>query len=195
MSQRETTTRHHLIINKLRRAKQATFNEIADYLALESKLQDYDFNISKRTFQRDVKEIASIYGIFIKYDMCGKFWFIEKRFAPENDDHFFEALDVYHVLKAGERNKSYIFADEKPQNVVLSFLPLQGNYIKSLPLHETQKILIDNEKELRISLNIHITNDFKMEILSYGENVKVLEPQSFTDELRKTYSMALKQYL
>jgi len=299
MSQRETTTRHHLIINKLRRVKRATFKEIADYLAIESDIQDYDFNISTRTFQRDVKEIGSIYGIYIKYDPSGKFWFIEEEFDAEYNDRFFEAFDVYHALKVSERNKRHIYlekrqaqgtehlygllhgiknrlqisfsyqkfytdyseqrtvsplavkefkyrwyliardeydkrvkfyaldrlsnleitknrfqplhdfnldnllkhsfgiwlpADEKPQNVVLSFNHFQGKYIKSLPLHETQKVLIDNEEELRISLNIYITHDFIMEVLSYGENVKVIEPQSFAEELKKTYEMALKQY-
>jgi len=84
--------------------------------------------------------------------------------------------------------------DEEPQNAVLSFNPLQGKYIKSLPLHETQKILIDNNKELRICLNIYLTHDFKMEILSMGENVKIIEPKSFADEIKATYRAALKRY-
>jgi predicted DNA-binding transcriptional regulator YafY len=81
----------------------------------------------------------------------------------------------------------------KPQKVVLSFEPFQGKYIKSLPLHETQEVLIDNEKELRISLNIYLTHDFKMEILSFGENVKVIEPQDFAEELKETYKAALEK--
>jgi len=71
---------------------------------------------------------------------------------------------------------------------------LQGKYIKSLPLHETQKILIDNDKELRISLEIYLTYDFKQEILSYGENVKVIEPKHFAEELKETYLAALEKY-
>ena len=30
-----------------------------------------------------------------------------------------------------------------------NFYPFQGNYIKSLPLHHTQQILIDNEDECK----------------------------------------------
>jgi hypothetical protein len=85
--------------------------------------------------------------------------------------------------------------EEKPQKVVLSFEPFQGKYIKSLPLHETQKILIDNEKELRISLNIYLTHDFKMEVLSYGETVKALEPKSFVKEVKESYRAALGKYV
>jgi predicted DNA-binding transcriptional regulator YafY len=85
-------------------------------------------------------------------------------------------------------------SDEKPQKIILSFNQFQGKYIKSLPLHETQEILIDNDNELRISLNIYPTHDFKMEILSLGENVKVLEPKNFVKEVKDSYSKALKQY-
>jgi predicted DNA-binding transcriptional regulator YafY len=84
--------------------------------------------------------------------------------------------------------------DKNPEKVVLSFQPFQGKYIKSLPLHETQEILIDNDEELRISLFIFPEHDFKMEILSYGDTVKVLEPKKFAKEVQETYKKALEQY-
>ena len=299
MSQRETTTRHHLIIKKLRSSKRATFTEIANYLSRESAIRDCDFNISKRTFQRDVDEIGSIYGIYIEYDFSGKSYYIDEEIEPEFSDRFFEAFDVYNALKISEQNKDHIYpekrqtqgtehlygllhsiknllqvsftyqkyytdhpekrtvnplalkefkhrwylfarhsddnliktyaldrmseleisnvhfpadadfdlnkmmkhcfgiiipADEEPQKITLSFDPFQGKYIKSLPLHETQKILIDNKKELRISLNIYPTHDFKMELLSHGESVKVIEPKTFADAMKATYRAALKGY-
>ncbi|MDR1592352.1 MAG: WYL domain-containing protein [Prevotellaceae bacterium] len=78
--------------------------------------------------------------------------------------------------------------------VILSFEPFQGQYIKSLPLHHTQQILIDNEKELRISLKIFITFDFVQELLSYGKAVEVIQPQSLIDELKGIYEKALGKY-
>ena len=83
---------------------------------------------------------------------------------------------------------------EEPQEVILSFTPYQGKYIKTLPLHYSQKILADNDTELRISLKICLTHDFKMEILSLGENVKAIEPQRLIDELKATYKNALENY-
>jgi predicted DNA-binding transcriptional regulator YafY len=70
-----------------------------------------------------------------------------------------------------------------PEEIILSFDPYQGQYIKSFPLHESQKILIDNEQELRICLTLYTTHDFLMELLSYGDNVKVIQPQSLTDRI------------
>ena len=299
MSQRQTTIRQQLIINKLRRSS-ATFDEIADYLSRESEL-DNDFNISKRTFQRDVNEIESIYGLKISYNPSGKFYFIDYEMNPKYNERLFEAFDVYHALKVNERIKEYIYLenrqaqgtehlyellhaiknrlqisfsyqkyykehaenrtvnplalnefkyrwylvaqdeydkrvkiyaldritaletsklklqfsedndfdirqmlqhcfgviipkDEKPQKTVLSFEPFQGKYIKSLPLHASQQILIDNDKELRISLNIYLTQDFKMEVLSYGKAVKVLEPEWFAKEIQENCRAALERY-
>lgn len=76
--------------------------------------------------------------------------------------------------------------DHQPENVILSFNAFQGKYIKSLPLHDSQQILIDNEDELRIQLKLFITHDFFMELLSFGENLKVLKPQSLIDDLKST---------
>ncbi|MDG5800814.1 hypothetical protein QA597_10625 [Marinilabiliaceae bacterium ANBcel2] len=63
----ETLHRYNIIINRLRRSP-ASFNEIADELELESSLQEYDLNISKRTFQRDIANIEMLFGITIYYD-------------------------------------------------------------------------------------------------------------------------------
>jgi len=113
MTQREATTRHHLIIKKLRTNRRVTFAEIEDYLSRESEIQGYDFNISKRTFQRDVADIASIYGIYIEYDFSGKFYFIEEEFNKEINDRLFEALDVYNALKVNEQNNQHIYFEKR----------------------------------------------------------------------------------
>jgi len=83
---------------------------------------------------------------------------------------------------------------QKPQEVILSFSPIEGKYIKSLPLHESQKVIVDNDNELRISLFIVITQDFIMEILSHGALVKVIKPNSLIYKLKETYENAISQY-
>lgn len=65
------------------------------------------------------------------------------------------------------------------EEVILSFTPKEGRYIKAMPLHETQQVLIDNDKEIRVKLNIYPTYEFMMEILSMGSDVVVLEPKIF----------------
>lgn len=84
--------------------------------------------------------------------------------------------------------------EEKVEEVILSFDAFQGKYIKSLPLHETQEILIDNEKEVRVKLNVYITLDFIMEILSYGDKVHIIQPQSFVLQMKKHYKSLVEKY-
>jgi predicted DNA-binding transcriptional regulator YafY len=84
--------------------------------------------------------------------------------------------------------------DKDPQDIVLSFDPIQGKYIKTLPLHETQQVLIDNEDELQIKLHLHATHDLIMELLSFGANMKVLKPKSLANEIKAAHKRAFEQY-
>jgi len=84
--------------------------------------------------------------------------------------------------------------NEKPQDVVLSFEQVQGKYIKSLPLHHSQQIQADNDDELRIGLRLCITHDFVMELLSYGESMTVLQPQSLIQKIKEEHRKAYLKY-
>lgn len=298
MSKRESIARYNLIIKKLRKHP-ASFAEIADYLALESELQDYNFNVSKRTFQRDLEDIRSLYNIDIQFDFSRKVYFLDFDEQPDVNERILEAFDTFNALNLSDRlsnnihfekrrpqgtenlygllhaiknqlqikftyqkfwedeltkrnvepyalkefrNRWYVLANDlkdnkvksfaldrlsdlditkkrfqfpddfnvnrhykycfgiispnghKPEEIELSFDPFQGKYIKTLPLHESQQILIDNEKELRIKLTLFITHDFFMELLSYGENLRVIKPESLINDLKSTFKNVLKLY-
>lgn len=84
--------------------------------------------------------------------------------------------------------------EEEPQDILLSFDPYQGKYIKTLPLHESQQVIIYNEKELQVKLKLCVTHDLLMELLSFGDNVKVLQPKSLAEEIKLAHQKAFKQY-
>ena len=298
MSKRESIARYNLIIKKLRK-QPADFEQISTYLSLESELQEYNFNVSKRTFQRDLDDIRSLYNIDIVYDFSRKVYFIDFEEQPELNERILEAFDTFNALNITDRlsnyihfekrrpqgtenlygllhaiknkvqisfsykkfwedemsqrtaepyalkefkNRWYVLANDlkdnkvksfaldrlteleitrkkfqlpidfdvnehykycfgiispnehQPQEVILSFDPFQGKYIKTLPLHESQVILKDNEEELLIKLTLFLTHDFLMEILSYGDNVKVIQPESLIEDLKTSYENALKLY-
>ena len=100
-------------------------------------------------------------------------------------------MNLYYKYCFGVINPN----QQKQQEINLSFNPHQGKYIKTLPLHESQQILIDNENELKIKLEIFITHDFFMELLSLGENVKIIKPKSLIRDLKASYKNALENYL
>ena len=73
---------------------------------------------------------------------------------------------------------------EAAEKVVLEFSKQQGNYIKTFPLHESQRIVEENEDSVILEIFIHTTNDIKMELLKYGSDVKVLSPISLQNEIK-----------
>lgn len=81
-----------------------------------------------------------------------------------------------------------------PENVVLSFDPHQGKYVKTQKLHPSQKTLIDNETEFRIQLKVYIAFDLVKELLSYGRDLKVIEPLSLVNELKEAHRVAFEGY-
>ncbi len=298
MAQRETFGRYSLIINRLRK-KPSTFQEISDYLKLESEIQSYNFSVSLRTFQRDIGDIYSLYNIEIKYDRNLKVYKIMMNDEPETGMRVLEAFDTFNALNISDRlseyihfekrrpagtenlfgllhairnrvqikfeyhkfwedqvslrtvepyalkefkNRWYILAkdlndnkiksfaldrlsnleitkrkftfpanfnveenyrycfgiicpdDEEPQEIVLSFDPFQGKYIKSLPLHESQKVIADNENELQIGLKLYLTHDFIMELLSYGSLMKVIQPVQLIELISAEQQKAASLY-
>ncbi|MDP2237467.1 MAG: WYL domain-containing protein [Bacteroidales bacterium] len=88
-----------------------------------------------------------------------------------------------------------IAAEElEAENVELSFSFPQGNYIKTLPLHPSQEIVLENETELQIRLQLRITFDFEMELMKYGTFMRVLKPQSLVETIKNKHKLAYEQY-
>jgi len=107
MSKRVSIARYSLIINKLRRHP-ASFNEILDYLEVESEIQSYDFVISKRTFQRDLNDIRSLYGIEIAYDKRNKAYYIDHHEGAVINERIMEAYDTFNALSLSDRLSEHI---------------------------------------------------------------------------------------
>ena len=99
------------------------------------------------------------------------------------------------VIQSLFQNSFGIIYDQKPpQKIILEFSSFQANYIKSLPLHASQKIISENKKHCKIQLLIHPTYDFIMELLSMGKEVKVLEPKSLKEEIKQILKQTLENY-
>lgn len=80
------------------------------------------------------------------------------------------------------------------EKVVLSFAPVQGKYIKTVPIHHSQQIVKESNTELRISLEVVINHELKMQLLSYGSNVQVIQPKKLAAEIKETAKQMLKLY-
>lgn len=79
------------------------------------------------------------------------------------------------------------------EDIELSYSPLDGKFIKTTPLHSSQKILADNNAEFRISLRLRITNDFVMALLSRSASLTVIKPLSLRARIREIYKEAIER--
>lgn len=112
--------------------------------------------------------------------------FIEKPgFEPISYDVEKEFKDCFGIING---------TDEEATEIILSFTPEQGRYVESLPLHPSQSVISKSEEEIQFRYYIRPTYDFKMEILSYGNKVKVIEPKEFKEEIVKNLRATLSQY-
>ncbi len=107
----------------------------------------------------------------------------------------FEVIPSFNMKEMFRYSYGIITPKEQhPEEIILSFEYEQGKYIKSLPLHESQGILVDNEDELRIKLRLNVTHDLFMELLSFGDSVKVLQPLKLVEQIKEAHEKAWKQY-
>lgn len=300
MSKKQFLKRYSLIINKLRK-KASSFEEIQKYLAEQSINDEENYEISIRTFQREIKEIASTHGIEITYNRSEGVYEIVYDDNEERNERLMESFEIIDALKISTHLSNHLILEKRkplgtnhmnylihaiksrneisfsyqkyweeeqdftqrkvqplalkearyrwylvakdlkdnriktfgldritqleitksrfemsenfnpeetfqhsfgiinedhkaPQKIVLSFSFEQGKYIKSLPLHHSQKELINDEEEYRIELVLHPTYDFVMELLSIGVEVKVLEPESLKKEMIEKLEATLMRY-
>lgn len=79
-----------------------------------------------------------------------------------------------------------IIKDEsiKSETVCLRFEIKQAQYIRSLPLHGTQKEISQTDQTVDFEFYLRPTYDFVQEILKYGEFVEVMKPDWFRKEIK-----------
>lgn len=73
--------------------------------------------------------------------------------------------------------------DAPLEKVLLRFTAFQGQYVKTYPLHHSQRVLEETTDRVLIELTLCITLDFVMELLSFGTSLTVLSPLSLVDEM------------
>lgn len=93
-----------------------------------------------------------------------------------------------------EQTIGLVYSHSKPQTIILSFTAYQGKYIKTLPLHSSQQVLIDDKNECRVSIHVVPNYELTQQILKHGETVKVLEPQWLADEIKGILKRSLEKY-
>lgn len=284
--------RYLYVIDRLR-SRPCSFNDLQEHVMRKLEQDDIDttFEYAIRTFERDKKDITTLFGIVIHYDRKDKTYAIdEAEIEDQSVTRMIDAFSIHHALQEGNKLSPSVFLEKrkslgtehihgiihaiqnlyllqftyqkhwedfstqrmvypiaikesqqrwylvaldkkndvvktfgldrisnlkitdtkfKPfaynvekefqhafgvetyapaEKVVLEFSKQQGNYIKTFPLHESQRIVEETEDSVILEIYIHTTNDILMELLKYGSNVKVLAPISLRNKIKNSIS-------
>ena len=87
-----------------------------------------------------------------------------------------------------------ILSDDEPQTIKLKVSNYQANYLRSLPLHHSQKELEHTDEHTIFSFFLRPTFDLTQEILSLGETVEVMEPQTLRKEMARIGQAIAKKH-
>ncbi len=100
--------------------------------------------------------------------------FLESRFRYPKD---FSPRDYYTDYYG-------VFHDEEPVTIRLKAYKEKPNYLRSLPLHHSQREVESNNDYTIFEYNIAPTYDFIQEILSHGNQLEVLSPDNFRQAIK-----------
>jgi predicted DNA-binding transcriptional regulator YafY len=78
--------------------------------------------------------------------------------------------------------------------VKLLFSKEQAPYIKTKPIHSTQKIKIQHDGTLEVRIDVILNYELETRILSFGEKVKVVAPEQLVIKIKERISEQLKNY-
>ena len=67
-------------------------------------------------------------------------------------------------------------------------------YLVAMPIHESQKIRIDDEKNCTVMLDVMINHELKQELMYYGELLAVKSPLHFRDEMMEKFEWVKNSY-
>ena len=151
---------------------------------------------------------------FIAHPYCLKLfrqrWYMLAR-SEEYDHPRIYALDRIHNIKQAKKalkvpsrfNGEVFFANYfgiivgnncRPEKVVLRVADSHVKYVESLPLHHSQKAVRKEANDTIYELFLVPTFDFQQEILSRGDEITVLEPEWFRNDIKEEITRMSKNY-
>jgi predicted DNA-binding transcriptional regulator YafY len=131
-------------------------------------------------FHEYFREIR-IYGLdrIVSLDVNPNLNYIDSNFSPE--DYFKNVIGIFSPL--GE-----------PPEIILEFNKETAQYIITQPIHESQKMIGENDNSITFSLMVHPTVELLQMILGWGNAIKVMKPEYLKEEISSILRENLDRY-
>lgn len=176
------------------------FNAIVDKQPLK---------LSYQSFKQDRKEIIVVHPYYLK--QYNKRWFL---IAWNEDKGFLAnyAFDrIMHIKNARIKYRPtdinfFDYFDDmigvskdsrtEPQKVKLWVSMNSWPYVRTKPLHgATQKLVNMDETGAYITIEVYLNYELEQQILSFGENMRVIEPVELKERIKQRLSDAIVNYV
>jgi hypothetical protein len=105
--------------------------------------------------------------------------------CPEDFDTELFFKDYYGVM---------CHTGDKAERIVIRAYPPLTNYLDTLPLHDSQKVLESTPEHTDFELYLHPTFDFLQELFAQMHEVEVLEPLWLRKQMKEYLLKALERY-
>jgi predicted DNA-binding transcriptional regulator YafY len=109
-------------------------------------------------------------------------------------DETFEKTEQKRISGLFDFLIGLVFDMDKPTTVEISVTPGQAKYFKKSPLHPTQEMVSEDEKEVIFRYYLIPNRELQRLILGYGSQIKVIKPQSFAEQIKKEIQEMRKLY-
>lgn len=112
MSKKQFLKRQLLIINKLKQ-KPCSFIDMQKHLQHESQFDEENYELSIRTFQRDIAEIKSLFDIEIKYNRGDAVYDIIDNQNQLHNERLLESFTVLNTLQLAQQYDEEILFEQR----------------------------------------------------------------------------------
>ena len=87
-----------------------------------------------------------------------------------------------------------IIADQPPTEIVLRFAPSVATRVQEATWHPTQRVEVAADGSLTWRATVAGTIEIRLWVLSWGDDVEVLEPEALRFDVASTHRRAAERY-
>jgi hypothetical protein len=109
-------------------------------------------------------------------------------------DQTFTIKPDFNMKKYYEGCTGSFPSDEPIEHVLLKAYHHAPDYLRTLPLHESQREVASDEESTTFSYDVKPTYDFLQLIMQQGDQVEVLEPAKLRDQMRNLAKTLMSYY-
>lgn len=175
------------IINAMKQGHklQMTYHKFGQQESYTITIEPYAIKVFKQRWyllaKNPKREAPTVYAL----DRVKQLMETEETFQfPEdfNTEAFFR--DCYGVMNT----------DDKAQRIVIRANAPYMNYVRTLPLHHSQKEIKTTDQYADFEFYLKPTFDFRQELLAQGHDAEVLLPAQFRKEMKEMLEKMLSRY-